>query len=292
MSEPGAQYPQLDLLVGEIAGTRSLTPVAARVPALSGDGRFSAHELAQAISSDPALTARVLRLANSPYFSHPRRIGTIRDAVVLLGFHQIRAAALALSVVNGSTDGESAVDEHFWRYSLTVGLVAEVLAHSEPHEAVRPEDAFMAGLLHCIGRLAIQQVRPRILERATLVAGAGEGSVEDAQRSLFGYTDAEVGGALLLEWGFAPVIALAVARWPRCVAQGADGPDYLPAIVARAHDLTVTAGLSDGIIQPAHTAPTCDSSTSPLGPLLEQAGGMDGLARRVSVFIETVSAGH
>jgi HD-like signal output (HDOD) protein len=292
MSEPGAQYPQLDLLVGEIAASRSLTPVAARVLALSGDERFSAHELARAISSDPALTTRVLRLANSPYFSHPRRIATIRDAVVLLGFHPIRAAALALSVVTVFADREAALDEQFWRYSLTAAMLAELLSRAAPDEAIRPEDAFLAGLLHGIGRLAIQQVRPRILERTALLAGARGCTSEDSERSLFGYTDVEVSGALLLEWGFPPVLALAVARWPRCAGAGADGPDYLSQVVAHAHDLTLAAGLTDGINQPARTVPSCESSSPPLGPLLEQAGGMDGLARRVSVFIETVSAGH
>jgi HD-like signal output (HDOD) protein len=292
MSEPGAQYPQLDMLVGEIAASRPLMSVAAQVLALSGDERFSAHGLAQAISSDPTLTTRVLHLANSSYFSHPRRISTVRDAVVLLGFHPVRAMALALCVMTAFPVRETVIEERFWRYSLTAGLIAELLAHAEPHGTIRPEEAFVAALLHHIGRLAVQHVRPQMLEHATRLAAADGATLDDAERSLFDYTDVEVGGALLLEWGFAPVIALAVARWPRCAPQGADGPDILPGLVARARDLTVAAGLTDGIIQPAHTTPTCDPRALPIGPLLEQAGGMEGLARRVSVFVETVSAGR
>ncbi|MEX2031475.1 MAG: HDOD domain-containing protein, partial [Dehalococcoidia bacterium] len=75
----------LDLLVEEIADLRPLPPVAAQVLQIAEGEHFSAHELAQAISSDPALTARVLRAANSAYYGFPRHITTVRDAVVLLG---------------------------------------------------------------------------------------------------------------------------------------------------------------------------------------------------------------
>ena len=76
----------LDMLVEEIAARRPLPPIAAQVLQIAEESRFSAHELAEAISSDPALTCLILRLANSPYFALPCRVSTVRDAVVLVGF--------------------------------------------------------------------------------------------------------------------------------------------------------------------------------------------------------------
>ena len=84
MSERGDCVSSLDVLVGEIADLRPLPPVAARVLAISESEHFSAHELAQAISSDPALTAKVLQLANSAYYGFPRRISTVRDADLIV----------------------------------------------------------------------------------------------------------------------------------------------------------------------------------------------------------------
>ena len=78
-------YPSLDQFADELSDLKPLNPVAQRIIALAEDERFFAHELAADIASDPALTARMLKLANSAYYGFPRRISTVRDAVVLLG---------------------------------------------------------------------------------------------------------------------------------------------------------------------------------------------------------------
>ena len=79
----------LDEMVASIAELRPLPAIAFRVLELSDDGKFSAHELASLIASDQALTSKVLRLGNSPFYGFARRITTVRDAVVLLGFRAV-----------------------------------------------------------------------------------------------------------------------------------------------------------------------------------------------------------
>ncbi len=87
--------PTLDQLVGEISELRPLPAVATSILQLTEHDRFSAHELASAIGADQALTAKLLRLANSAYYGFPRTIGSVRDAVVLLGFRTVRSTTLA-----------------------------------------------------------------------------------------------------------------------------------------------------------------------------------------------------
>lgn len=82
---PVDHSPELDLLIAEVAELRPLPAVAVRALEIAEGEHFSAHELAQAISADQALTAKLLRLSNSAYYGFPRRITTVRDAVVLLG---------------------------------------------------------------------------------------------------------------------------------------------------------------------------------------------------------------
>ena len=85
-SEAELVIPTLEQLVDEIAELCPLPAVATSILSLTEHDRFSAHELASAIMADQALTAKLLRLSNSAYYGFPRTIGTVRDAVVLLGF--------------------------------------------------------------------------------------------------------------------------------------------------------------------------------------------------------------
>ena len=89
------RHPTLNEVVNEVADLRPLGAVATRILEITEDDRFSAHELAQVIATDQALSAKMLRLSNSAYYGFPRTISTVRDAVVLLGFRAVRSATLA-----------------------------------------------------------------------------------------------------------------------------------------------------------------------------------------------------
>lgn len=285
MSERDGSVSSLDVLVGEIADLRPLPPVAARVLAISESEHFSAHELAQAISSDPALTAKVLQLANSAYYGFPRRISTVRDAVVLLGFRAIRSATLAACVVETMPRGSTLDHTAFWRFSVTVALLAETLARASHRHA---DEAFCAGMLHNIGRLALDQARPDVLRNCVTLARQEGVSLPDAQRRLLGFTDAELGGALAFQWNFPPDLAIAVAQH-QAPLESLDNPNGLAALVVRARSFARSQGLSDGLELPALTAPASEWTAAPLAPLLEQGGGLDGLVQRAAVFLNTAA---
>lgn len=240
----------IDVLVEEIAELRPLPPIAAQVLQIAEGDHFSAHVLAQAISSDPALTARVLRVANSAYYGFPRRITTIRDAVVLLGFRQVRSTLLAATVMQALPTLEHVHAFPFWRHSVVVGLLAGLLARAE---GVRQDEAFTAGVLHNIGRVALDQAQPELFRRALDLAESGM-PLPEAQRRVFGFTDADLGGALARSWGFPPALDGAIARHAEPLAAFAD-PSSLPALVARARAFAGAHGLSDGVEAPASPRP-------------------------------------
>lgn len=247
---------ELDVLVEEIADLRPLPPIAAQVLQIAEGDTFSAHELAQAISSDPALTARVLRVANSAYYGFPRRITTIRDAVVLLGFRQVRSTLLATAAIRSMPSYDDIDAGAFWRHSITVGLLAELLAR---HEGAHQDEAFTAGVLHNVGRLALQQARPEAFRHAVELAAARGISLHEAERHIFGFTDAEVGGALACHWRFPEHLATAIGRH---ALEPADVSDQgtLAALVVRARAFARAQRITDGVERPTPPPPPVPSS--------------------------------
>ena len=149
----------LDEVLAEVADLRPLPQVAQRILALD-EHQFSAHELAAIISTDQALTAKLLRLANSPYYGFARRITSARDAVVLLGFRSVRSAALTSCLMQTAKGSQNLNTEAFWQFAIATGILAEVLARTE---GAHQDEAFTAGVLHQIGLLALDQGRPEAL---------------------------------------------------------------------------------------------------------------------------------
>ncbi|TAJ21176.1 MAG: HDOD domain-containing protein [Dehalococcoidia bacterium] len=274
-------HPDIDVLIGEIADMAPLPVVAVRVLEIADGQQFSAHELSQAIAADQALTAKVLRLSNSAYYGFPRRITTVRDAVVLLGFRAVRSATLASCVIETVPGGKVLDAMQAWRYSMVVGLLAEVLARaSKRHQ----DEAFTAGILHNIGRLALDQHRPRQLAEAKRIAEERALPAAEAEREVFGFTSSEVGGALALHWNFPSDLAAVVAGHQLDVDALPD-PESLSAYVIRARMFARAASITDGFETPVKRQGP-DVWDQPLvQKQMTQSGGMDGILDRVDAFL-------
>ena len=280
------QYPPLSALVARIAELRPLGLTASHVLRLTADERFSAHELASAIASDQALTAKTLRLANSAYYGFPRRITTVRDAVVLLGFRAVRAATVATCLVDAIPGSNSLDYTEFWHYSLAVGSTAELLSRAE---GTGQDEAFTAGVLHNIGRLALDQFLPAAFAEAIYRSREHRMTLPDAQRALLGFTDAELGGALAEHWNFPQPLVDAVRNHlldPNAL------PDRgtLTASVVRARLFVRSYGLPDGLEQSDPYDQPIEWSTPPLSVALNRGGGFEGLLNRVEAFMDSSMA--
>jgi HD-like signal output (HDOD) protein len=280
-------YPTLEELVNEIAELRPIGAVATRILQLTEGDRFSAHELATVISSDQALTAKMLRLANSAYYGFPRRITTVRDAVVLLGFRAVRSATLASCVIDAVPGSTHINYQRFWHYSVSVGMLAEVLGRAH---RVHQDEAFTAGVLHNIGRLALDQHAPQALQDALLLARTHQASLHEAEQRLLGYSDAELGGALALHWNFPAPLAQAVGQHVLRTEELPD-PHSVSALVVRARAFARSYGLDDGVESGSAGPAPGEWSVPPVSVALKRAGGIEGVLDRVEAFMEhTVAA--
>jgi len=276
------EAPSIDEVVQTVTGLRPLGAIAARILQITEGDTFSAQALAKVISSEPALSARMLQLANSAYYGFPRRIGTVRDAIVLLGFRAVRSATLAACVINAVPNGSSRDNARtFWRYSIFIGMVSEVIAQAERRDC---EEAFTAGVLHNIGRLALSQQYPELMQRAQRHARAHEVSLLDAEREVVGYTDAELGGALAQHWNFPDGLVEAAARHRESIYAIDDRHSAL-ALVVRARALAAGIGIWDGLETAVASGPPAEWRQPPLSQELARVGGPDGLLERVDAFL-------
>lgn len=158
--------------------------------------------LGKKIALDQALTAKVLRLANSAKFGAARTIAHPNDAVVLLGFDTLRTLVLASGMTSAFTTPPQFDQKQFWRTAFGVAALSKWLA--EYTNNVDKEVVFTCGMLHSIGELLLRILKPAdmILIDEAIALGGKPYSSEQAK---LGYTSAEVGAELAKRWNF-PII--------------------------------------------------------------------------------------
>jgi HD-like signal output (HDOD) protein len=188
-----------------------LPDVAVKIVQATSDPKGGAQRLARIITTDQAFTARVLRIANSAFFGLSRRIGTVTEAVVLLGTNRLRALALAAAtydLLNKEYPGYALRRGEMWRHSMGAAIAAHLLAQRARLE--NTENAFVAGLLHDVGKCVLDAyIGPRFPDLMGLV-NSDRLSFPDAERELLGFDHAELGGMCADRWRLPAALAGAI----------------------------------------------------------------------------------
>ena len=184
---------ELEELISAMEDMPSNPSVAMRVLWIADDPQTNTPALATTIELDPALSARLLRIANSAYYSRGNRVTTIARAVVSVGFATVQA--LAAAAVTG-IDEDAAVPKDFWDHAATVAHASSLVARQF---GVSANEAFAAGLLHDLGEGVMCQLDP---DRWRLVETTESDTLErlDAERLHYGTSHAEVASRILRAW--------------------------------------------------------------------------------------------
>ncbi|MBN1761349.1 MAG: HDOD domain-containing protein [Chitinispirillaceae bacterium] len=169
-------------------------------------------ELAKCISTDPAVSSTILKISNTVLFARRSgRINDVRDAVVRMGFRETRSILACLSLIDLSPEvyrNRGFGRREFWLHSLAVGLIAEKLCTG--CKFPRPELAFMAGLLHDLGKIPLdnnfETVFPKLLDHTMDSFSA----FYESEETLMGFTHAQLGHFLTTQWNFPSVISMAI----------------------------------------------------------------------------------
>jgi len=243
-----------------------------RAMALISNPAPSFEELSSVVDADPALTASLLRVANSAMSSPVDRVRTAHTAMVRIGVTETRRIVMSIALSNSfGSLASSHIDEgELWRHLIATGVLADATAWGE----VRHSEAFTAGLLHDLGRLAMAAQDPlryaRVVELARRGMPASEG-----ERMVFGMNHSQWGEAIGRSWGFPSDIVDAIAEHHTGAQRG------LSWVVTRARELSATLGIGDGIVGPE--APGPDSEAAML-PVIEELGGEEAVIKRVEWY--------
>ena len=207
-----------------------------------------ADDIARIVSADPALSAKVLRLANSAYYRRARSVTSVRSATVIIGYVALRLLVAGIGIAGGVPAAQGLDRKRFWRYSLQTGVVARYLAPRAGGGA-DPEAAFSAGLLHAVGHPVIRAAMPEQateLERQTPFCARDRAAVE---RAKWGFDYAQIGGRLAEQWSFPPELAAAIRHGPEPLK----APEFstLTAVVRVASDLVAGIEMDRSQLQAA-----------------------------------------
>lgn len=188
----------------------SLPEVVLELHAILDDEMAGEAQVARVIERDPALASRMLKVANSAFFTRDAHgVRSVMAAVTRLGLRQVHAMSLAVSVVRAFS-GRGMDHRRFWRHSLGVAMAADALARRTG--GTDPKDAYVAGLLHDVGLLVLDQFFAERFERVVGIVRTSGTPLWRVEEDLLGLDHGEIGGLLLSRWSLPQDIAEAVAN--------------------------------------------------------------------------------
>lgn len=236
-----------EALIASIANLPAPAPSVARLLELLARADADNEDMIRVIRSDGVMSAKLLGLCNSAGYGLAAPIGSIEQAVLMLGHAEIHRLVMSVGfsrALNPALIGYGIRDGELWRHSLLTAYVAVTVAALSRRTDLDPAIAYTAGLVHDIGKIVITQVldMPRQQALRDLI-GSGQASMLEAERSVLGTDHAEVGACLLQKWGLPPILIEAVANHHQPVTQ--PGPK-LSALVHVADVIALEAGTAPG----------------------------------------------
>jgi putative nucleotidyltransferase with HDIG domain len=224
----------------------SLPHVAVKVMQLTEDPDSTAEQINNVLNQDQGITARVLRLANSAYYGFPRRIATVTDAIIFLGFKTIRSIVMAASVsdiLSQEMEGYALAPGELWRHSQCTAMTARHIARFTKFGSL--DLAYTAALLHDIGKVILNKYVKQGYQDVVDRVAMGDIPFSEAENEILGFDHAIVGSRVAEKWNLPPELVDAIAMH-HC-PEKAEINKKLTAIVHVADALCLSMGIGIGL---------------------------------------------
>ena len=208
------------------------------------DQDASYEDISDIISADPSLAARLLRIANSPFYGQDSKVETIVHALEVVGIGHLTELALATIMVNQfkGIDKDLVNMQSFWMHSIGCGLAARTIAKKIGEQQVEPY--YTAGMLHDIGSLILYKETPEKAREILARCKSDNLSLSAVEAEILGFTHAEVGAVVLAKWGLPENLIEAVQYHHQ--PSEAKGHPLFPAIVHLADIIAYEMDLGTG----------------------------------------------
>jgi signal transduction histidine kinase/HD-like signal output (HDOD) protein len=288
---------RVELILQQLEDLPTLPAVAVKVLELTGSDDSSASDVVSVIQNDPPLTARILQLVHRSDLGVRGEVTSVARAVVLLGFEALRSAVLAVSVFDTfarqkETPHSGFDRDEFWKHSVAVACCAALLAQNaqsaaassgtgwQPVSSNPPSEhglkthatkldaseAFVCGLLHDVGKIALDAVLPKSFGKVVEAADLLRGNIADVERQVIGLDHMVVGKRLAEKWQLPATIR-------DCIWLHGQLPSALPANV-RNPRLVCLVTLADLLVREQHLGYSGNYVFSPPRQALIDAVGL------------------
>lgn len=255
-------------VLAEVDDLPSIPETLIRILKVLDDPASGPADLTRVVRMDAPVMAKILRLANSPYYSSRGDLADINRCVAVLGYRTVRQVAICITV---ATSLISSVEKaggqldyrELWRHSVITGAIAKHLARMSGYPD--PEEAFTAGLLHDMGKFVLEIYAPQVYARLVADRQRVGGPLCALEQERFGFDHAAIGAAFAEAWRFPPVLVRAF---------GGHHAEMVGRARARHEQAAALVALAD------YLANTCEPPRSDLGfdPTLVDAGRLHEVA--------------
>lgn len=263
--------------IAQVTGDLPAMPhIAAQVMEKLSNPDATARDIHQLLSKDQGLAARVLKVANSPYYGACRSISSLRDAVLFMGFDSIRSLIMT-AVLKSMFSALTLYEKLLWEHSIGCGIAARHISKETGFQ--RTEEAFLTGLMHDIGKTVLLLRVPSVMQEIIQEAYNSGGDFPTIEQQRLGFTHAELGQIIADKWRFAIDIEDAIAN------------HHTPEKARSARDLSHIISVSDSICHKLEIGPTRNPGLelTALDSVKALALTPDSLAKAVEAVKETLS---
>lgn len=201
--QPGGDPQKIDAILSGIERLPTLPSVATRLMSIGNAEDINLEEIIELIESDPAMSTTILRMCRSADKGLGDRITTVRRAVIMLGLEAVQVAALSVHVyqqLHRNESGSEFDNTGFWVHSLAVACASETIARVNPSVGVSPDQAYLAGLLHDLGKVALDLTLPNAYARVLEMARKKRCALCLVERAMLGIDHHTAGKRLAEHW--------------------------------------------------------------------------------------------
>jgi len=210
MSEEKTNVQRWNVLLEKLHDIPTLPIVATKVTELINDPNSSSSDIADVLKKDQVLTAKVLKLINSPYYGIPGEVTDVRRALAYLGFNTLAQLVLSISIISIFSDKKSTAFsmQGFWKHALATAVASEIIAKKISYP--RPEECFTCGLLHDVGKIVLFQLSPDDFMKIVQIAEKEKISFSEVEKRLEVPPHGYLGEYIANQWRLPMVIRMSI----------------------------------------------------------------------------------